>query len=379
MIQQNLALRQALMGSAPRMRKYLGNFSGGTPGSTSRIRLFNVGIITRLILRVVATVDIGTATATVSPKAPFNLINRLKVTDYDGTDRVNASGYQLWVWNSARQQTPYGYNNGSQTAVLTDPVVPTATGTSQNFEFLIEVPLAYNADNQMPDTPIDLRGALLAQTAVGEAWINIDWNSTLVSNGNADAVYNGAATTTVVQSSGTTFNVDVFQEYLLPQAIGGQVPLPMLDLMTVYEFAGALRSTDNINANAEKLINYPNVRSVLAWYGNFMNNGVMNAAPSDITRFRLIANGNNVLREYLPRDKLHQQRADYMIAHADLRAGTYFEQHRNRPIETALYGAIQMGVTPSVINGTTNTNWEIGFESFYTKGSTLPGLSQASG
>ena len=339
-MQQNFAMRAALLQSAPRMRKNLGNFSGGTVGSTTRIKLFNVGITTKIILDVIATFDIATAVATPSPKAPFNLINRIKLTDFDGTDRVNCSGYQLWEVQSARNRAPYGFNNGSQTSVLTSPLVPTAIGNGATMRFQIEIPLAYSET--------DLRGALLTQTAVGEAWVNIDWNAVLVSSGNADAVYNGGGTTAITNGA---FQVNVFQEYLLPQNVGGNVPIPALDLMTVYELAGALKSSDNIAVGQEKLFNYPNVRSVVGAYFNYVNNGVMNSAVTDIQKFRLIANGNNVLREYLPTDKLFEQRR-WMIEDADLRVGSYFEMHRERPIETALYGNVQYGITPATASAT---------------------------
>jgi hypothetical protein len=370
MMAQNAQLRAALLQSAPRMRKNLGTYPGGTLGGTTRVKLFNVGIITKLILDVSVNIDIGTAIATVSPKAPFNLINRIKVTDYDGTDRINCSGFQLWMLQCCRNQTPVGYNNESQTAVLTTPLVPTAVGANAPLRFLIEVPLAYNQAN-------DLRGALLAQTAVGEAYLNIDWNTVLVANGNADAVYNGAPTTTVAINAASSLTVTVIQEYLLPQAINGVVPIPPLDMLTVYEIAGAIRSSDNLAANQGKLINYPNVRSVIGLYFNYLNNGVMNPAMTDASRFRLIANGNNVLREYGPYDKLFDQRR-WMIADADLRPGAYFEMHRDKPIETALFGNVQFEFTPSAVTAG-NTNLELCFESFYTKGSMLPGMNQSSG
>lgn len=369
MIQQNQALRMALLQSAPRMRKNLGAFTiGGNPAGTTRIKLFNVGIVTKIVLDIVGSLDIATTIATPSPKAPFNLINRVKLTDYDSTDRVNCSGYQLWVLQCIRNQTAYGYNNESQTAVLTSPLVPTAIAAAQAIRFQLEIPLAFDAEK-------DLRGALLAQTAVGEAYVNIDWNSLLTSPANADAVYN-TATGTVVQTASTFFTVNVFQEYLMPQQVGGQVPMPVLDLMTVYEIAGAIRSSDNIANNQDKIINYPNLRSVIGFYANFINNGVMNSAVTDLTKFKLLANGNNVLREYLPTDKLFDQRR-WMIADCDLRVGTYFEMHRTKPIETALYGNVSYVFTPLSVSGS-NTNFEICFESFYTKGSQLPGLSQGS-
>lgn len=366
MMQNNLLMRQALLQSAPRMRKDLGTFTGGTPGNTTRVKLFNVGITTKLVLDIIATFDIGVAIATASPKAPWNLINRVKLTDFDGTDRCNLSGYQLWVLNSVRERTPFGFNNGSRTAVLTSPITPTAIGAGAIMRFQIEVPLAFDPER-------DLRGSLLTQTAVGEAWLSLDWNNLMVANGNADAVYNGAGTTTITNSA---FSVSVTQEYLLPQNVGGRVPMPALDLMTVYELAGALKSSDNLAAGQEKLLNYPNVREVIGAYFNYVNNGVMNSAVTDITRMKLIANGNNVLREYTPTGKLFDQRRR-MVEHADLVVGTYWEDHRTRPISTSLYGNIQYGITPLTMGGG-NSYIEVAFESFYTKGSALPGLTQGS-
>lgn len=364
LIQQNLQQRAALLQSAPKMEKILGTFSGGLPGGSTRIKLFNVGITTNLYLLVEAPVTIGTLAATLSPKAPYNLIDRVRVTDYDGTDRVNVSGYALWVLNSARRQTPAGLNNGALSDIVTLPSAPVATG-NQTVRFLIQVPICYDVNR-------DLRGALLTQTAVGEAYVTIDWNPQLYANGNADAVFNGAATTTVAITSGQSISTTVTQEYLLPQAVGGSVPMPMLDLMTVYEVAGTVRSSDNLSVGAEKLINYPNVRSVIGAYFNFINNGVMNPATTDIGKVRLIANGNNVLREYGPIQKLMDQR---YWCDGDLKPGTYFEMHREKPIETALFGNVQYGITPTAVSGT-NTNVEITFESFYTKGAVLPGMQQ---
>lgn len=372
-VSQNLGLRNALLATAPRMRKNLGVFtSNGAPAGTTRIKLFNVGITTRLVMVVRATYTIATAAVTLSPKAPWNMIQKVKLTDYDGTDRINASGYQLWVLNSVRGGAqPYGYNNTSAASVLAAPSAPVAIG-NQSAEFLIEVPLAFNPAS-------DLRGALLTQTSVGEAYLNIDWNSTFAAAANADAVFNTTGGGTVTN---VVITCQVFQEYLLPQAIqGGIVPIPTIDLMTVYEYAGALKSADNIAAGQEKLFNYPNVRSVIGAYFNFVNNGVMNVAGTDLSLLRLIANGNNVLREYGPDDKLFEQRIaganSGFAPMSDLRPGTYFELHRDLPIQTALYGNVQYGITPSAANGG-NQYFEVGFESFYTKGSTLPGLSQTS-
>ena len=251
---QNLALRNALLSTAPRMRKKLGTFteSSAPEGKTTRVKLFNVGIITKLLLKVVANVTIGTATAGASPKAPWNAIKQIKLVDFEGTDRVNCSGYQLWLLNSVRNRTPAFYNNEGKSIVSPYPKTPLAVATD-TIEFYVEVPVAYDPER-------DLRGAILAQTAVGEMFLNITWNDDFHQSGNDDGVYNGGATSTCVVNS---IAVDVYQDYLLPQSIGGQTPLPMLDLLTVYEINGNFRYTDNISNGQERLIPYPNVRSFL--------------------------------------------------------------------------------------------------------------------
>jgi hypothetical protein len=216
-----------------------------------------------------------------------------------------------------------------------------------------------------------LRGAIMCQTAVGEMYLNIDWISTLISNGDVDALYSGGATTTVVGQNASPITVTLWQDYLLPQAIGsrGQIPLPGVDLMTVYELNGNVKSSDNIAVGTEKLINYPNVRSVIGAYFNFVSAA---ALSSNVSQVRLIANGNNILMDNTGLSQLFYQR---MTLETDLVAGVYWRLHREHPIETALFGNVQVGVTPSVVGA--NPYWELAFESFYTKGQALPGIGQS--
>jgi hypothetical protein len=365
----NAMARQMLLSTGIRNKKKLPVQTSGV-GLTSRIKLFNVGVITKLTLDFSAAVTIGVATATASQKAPWNLINRIRVTDYDGTDRVNLSGYQLWVLNSIRKGFPYGLNNEAAAAVFTNPSVPTAVG-AQTVSGLIEIPIAFDVDSKVVQLQ-DLRGALLGQTAVGEAWLTIDWNPTLVSNGNVDALYSGAGTTTVVETTpGSSISATVWQDYILPQALpNGQLPLPMIDLLTVYELNGNQRSNDNIINGAERLFNFPNVRSVIGAYFNIVNNGAL-ASPTD--SFRLIANGNNILTEDNLRSQLLRQRLDL---NGDLgNLGTHWRLFRDHPIEIALFGNVQFGITPNV--ALTNPYVEQAWESFYTKGQALPGMGQA--
>lgn len=357
-MQQNLRMRDVLKQTSYRFRKDLGNVTGGTLGGTTRIKLYNVGLITRLLLRVSASLTIGTAVAVPSDKAPFNLISSIKLTDFDNVDRINCSGFQLFSVDCVRRRTYFGYNNEAAPQVFSNPTVPTAVATAA-LNFFIEVPLAY--DEQ------DLRGMLLAQTAVGEAYLAITWNTALITQNDDDAVYTGAATSTVVlEAGGTGINVNTWQDFIYPQNI---TAVPPLDVATVYELAGNVVSTDNLAAGAEKLISLPNVRTVIGTHFTYLFNNQM--SDTDVTKWRIIANGNNIILDETAFCRLFEQR---MWLNSDLREGAWFFVWRERPIETVLFGNVQIGFTPA--NADANSHLEICHESFYLKGLALPGLPQ---
>lgn len=371
--QANAQMRAALLSTAPRMRKDLGSYTGQA-GATTRIKLFNVGVVTKLQLDVSATLTIGATIGILSTKAPYNLIKRLQLTDYDGTNRISVSGFQLYILNSKRARAPFGLNNSAAvTAITANPATFTAIGNG-TIRFFMDVPVAFDVDNPIVQLQ-DLRGAILAQTAVGEMYLTIDWIDSLLTNGDDDALYKNATGTVVGNPTTNYISVNVWQEYLLPQALGGDgtIPLPGQDLMTVYELNGNLRSGDNLIVNTEKLINYPNVRSVVGAYVNYASANVL--AFGNVGRIRLLANGNNVLRDNTERSQVFNQRT-YMSFDADLVPGCFFLSHNDKPIETALFGNVQFGLTPTTVGA--NPYCEIMFESFYTKGAALPGLTQGS-
>lgn len=372
-VQANLALRSILLQTGIRNRKNIGTFVGAI-GQTQRIKLLNVGITTSLDLVVTLAVTIAVAIAVPSAKAPWNLINKIKITDYDQTDRIQLSGQQLYILNSVRRRQPFGFLNQpvGGTGIVTNPSTPTAIGNGV-IQFYISVPIALN-DNQWDGLAQDLTGAIYSQTGVGEFYLTIDWNPTLVSNGVIDAVYAGAGTTTVIVNAGVNAGpqVTVFQNYILPQPVQGMknLPIPLIDIMSVYELNGNLKTNDNFAINQERLINLPNVRRVLGVYLNFVNNNAYSA--TDLTLLRYIVNGNNVMKEWTQFAQIVEQR---LVCEGDLCAGCYFWSFRDHPIETAIYGNVQLGMTPNALAGVYYA--EIGYESVYTKGSALPGQYQA--
>lgn len=378
--QQNQVMRAMLMQSSPLMLKNLGSTTGAA-GQTSRIKLYNVGLITRLILRVDIGVTIGTAIATPSPANAFKALTRIKLTDFDGTDRINAAGFQLAQQMSLRNEMIgwAGYanvqanvNNAAGAAGLSsnfvNPVVPTAVA-SDTLSFYLDIPLAFDVRRG------DLRGMILAQTTVGELYLNVDVASALYTNGSDDYVYNGAATTTVAITS-VTFTV--WQEYFLPQESHGVVPYPQLDVLTVYELNGNLRSSDNLAANTEKLMSFPNVRQIIGVYASYYRNSILaggstaNTYTNDMQTLRIIANGNNILQERSVQTQYYEQRR---ILGTDAPRGVYLWDFRANPIQTALYGNMQAGFTPATAP-TGTTFLELLYESFYIKGAVLGGMSQ---
>lgn len=365
-IQQNMIARSQLLTGAPRLVKKTAS-GQGTAGQSTRIKLSNVGILTKLRLYITANLTIGVAVATPSAKAPYNLISRIRVTDYDNTDHVNCSGWQLFLINSVRKVQIYGVNNYSTTTVFTNPSIPTAIGAGV-LSFAMEVPLAFDVDNKIVQLQ-DLRGAIFSQTSVGDMYLTIDWITSLYTNGDVDALYSGGATTTVAGTTTTNYiNVDVYQHFIGPQSEN----LPVLDLNTVYELNGNVRSSDNIAVNSEKQIAVPNTRAIIGAYFTYVQATTMTTGK--IGTLRLIANSNAELMNESEFMRLLHMRE--LIGGGDVPAGNYFYKFLERPIETALYGNMFFGITPTVVGAT--PYFEIAYESFFTKGVAMSAIAQGS-
>jgi len=369
---RNLYLRTALLQTGLMQRKSLITVTGAL-AQTTRIKLFNVGILTSLRLLVSAPITIGTAIAVPSARAPWNLISRVRITDFDGTDRISLSGFQLYVLDCIRRRQPFGWNNQQAAVagagVVTNPSVPTAVGNG-TLSFMLDVPICIN-DNPWDGLNQDLTGAIYAQTGVGELYLNIDWASSLYINGNIDAVYSGAPTTTVVFNGVTGPSVQVFQNYIFPQRVEGSgVPLPPIDLASVYELSGAIRTADNIAVNSEKLISFPNLRRVIGAYANFYDNNTVSS--TNLNNLRVLVNASSTLYECSQLLQILEQR---LVLEGDIGSGIYFWNYRNKPIETAIFGNVQLGITPNAI--VANPFIEFMFESIYTKGAAVPGMNQS--
>ncbi len=370
--QSNMQARQVVLATAERMNQNIGTMNAqlnGTPASlngvaTMRQRLFNVGLITSLDLDVTVSLNITAATA-LAKRAPWNLFSAIRVKDFDGTDRINATGYQIWANRGIRTRLPHMLTYALNPPAVDDGqvyqlvVAPTAIGNNQTLKFRLRVPVCYDPEN-------DLTGALLAQATTGELYLECDLNPS-VFGVDEDGVYTtGAGTINSVA-------VRVVQNYLAPAGVGNQIVLPLLDVNTVYELNGSLMTNSDINANLEKLINIPNYRTVLSVMTEYVNGGVLNAG-TDLTQLRWLIGGNLPLRTYTPNDLVAEVRGHLGW---DLPEGTYYMSTRFKPIDTSLYGNVQIGITPNNVQAG-NTYMRPLIESFYPKGAVLSGLSQGS-
>jgi len=369
---QNLQARQMLLRSGTPMRKNLGIFGPFAAGQLASVQLNNVGILTSIDAVVTAEVTI-TALGVISQHGPFNFVRNVNMTDYTNQSRINISHTALEVILSAR------HRRVQNQAYLTDMVdtvatagggaslvqIPTAivAPVASNLRIPVHIPICY-------DPASDLRGAIMAQTIRGQQFISLQLptNAQLFS-ANDDAVYNAGA--------GTVANIyiQVFQNYIQPAMLGAATQLPLVDLATVYELNGQGVSTNNISVGQTKFIDYPNVRQVLSailQYNNGGGAGAGYAYGTDITSLSVEANSNTKLREYVGQDLLDRMRT---IFGGDSLAGLYYLDSRRNPINTQLYGQVQILLTPSVVNVVNAAYSTVSFESFYLKGTALPGIS----
>jgi len=366
--EQNLLMRQLLIRNSPLINKKLPTVTGAY-GGTTRVKLNNTGLLTRLFAHIKLPYNASVAPTSIGNKSVFAAVPKVQLIDFDGSTRINTSAYLLQVINSMRQrgsamltanlQSLAGWTSVSagESNDFREPAISLATG-AQTLEFILEIPIAAHVERG------DLRGMINAQFTSGDLQLAVDFASLLNGTTDDDFVFNGGTMTLGTPS------IDVYQEYYLPQAIQGVLPLPQEDLATVYEIGVFSRTTDNLAAGQEKLLNFPVIREVNAVALDFINNKLLGAgaAANDLSQFVVYANGNNILYQASRTFQCHKQR--YALAQ-DLPQGTYALDFSKGPISTAIFGNVQLAVVPQ---GTLTTPAvEVCFESIYAKGSTLSG------
>jgi len=370
---RNNAHANLLKRSSPIYRKALSPVTLTSLGQTARFKVINSGYLTGFYVTMDLTTVIGTATATLSPRSLYGAISRIRFTDFSQVDRLNLSGYQLFIRNSVNSYYTglagmtlipsagsTAIATGGVTSGFTNPNTTLTVGTNtQRLTFY--VPIAKDAQRG------DLRGMVNAESVEGEAYLNIELASLLYANASDEYVFNGAGTTTATLST-VTFNV--LQEFYYPQAVNGVLPKPVLDMKTVYELAGAQRTTDNLSSGADKVINLPNNRSIRRAYLNYQNNGILGGSSgNELSRLKFVVGGANYITDVTEQQQQFLQLQDQGVT---LPKGSYFFEF-DHGLETSSFGIAQLAVTPG---GTLTSPYiEMMFESLYTIGAPLSALA----
>lgn len=348
----NVQDRLELLRSGVRMRSLLGTYGPYSAGQIANIKLRNVGVITHLDVRVTATTTVSSA-LTASVLAPYNAVSKFSLTDYNTTERVSVPGWMLYFMNSMKNGRPY-MPTGQGSVDTQQALAPTAN--AQTLYANYEIPLAV-------DPHTDLSGAILAQTVVGEMFLNVTINANGVGS---DVMQNPYTAGT---GSLGSFYITVWQNYIQP----ANNRLPLIDLNTIYELAGMYQSTDNIVTNGTKYLDYPNVRSVLGHYFAFVDNNGLAVNGTDIAALNLIANGNTRMWE---RDPLLTRKAMRNKLGGDLPASLYHNDHRRNPVQTWIYSQVQNALTFGTVTGSPTPYIWYGYESLYLQQTPLPGIAQ---
>ena len=349
------------------MNQNLGTFGPYAPGARLYEKLTNVGVLTRMLFEVTATITNSSGAAiaiTPSPAAPWNLISWLKVKDFTGTEFINLTGLQLFNLNCIRLMKKAGFSMAFagdaaySVPVYSLPAFPTsvpANGTA-TVKFLISCPIAYAPNS-------DLTGAILMQSVTGQMYTEIIWNNSIF-GADDDSVYNSGVNANLT----TSINCEIVQEYRGVVSSGGNIVLPEIDLGTVYELNGTYKDTSGIVAGVAKKIPYSNFRTVLTKQLQFMNGGVL--AAGSVTNLQLVANSNQFYQTFTE-DQLAQRMREALGF--DITPGCYHFSTRDHPIETVLYGNIELWFQPSAVS-TGNTYIAQLEENFYPRGATLTSI-----
>jgi P3 major capsid protein len=361
-----------------------GNSQTPTLGQVYNIPVRNVGLIKRFVVQVSAVIGNATAgeTQTLSSFGMSNFFSNFTLTDLSNQQRVNTPGWHLAMIASAKRRKIFGnvgvLSNGTTTvaAGFSSPQITvfgfgnafqgTASSTQVSggqlmfaqslaaatggFVFAhFEVPVSYTDHN--------LAGGIFA--GVTSATMNLAFTV----NANMFAASGADATLALYQSSanpstatlGTT-KITVYQNIIDQVPIGqnGGPILPLLDLSTAYllnntAVSGVVQSQDNP-------IPYANFRSFYSTTVIFDNAGTLNAG-SDVTYFALqSANYTNIWKL----DPFTATLKARLILGNDPPKGTYYFDHRSKPINTVQYGNMQLIINPSSVS--TGASFLVGFE-----------------
>jgi len=395
MEQQDQLATQLILSQQKLRKKSLGTFTL-RPGETTSIKMANVGLLVGLeyIVRAVGTAATTGAMTNQGNMAAFNLLNRVQFVDIDSTTRHNATPFEIWLANSININKLQGVNHYAP--LNADADVPVA-GTSIAPNITSTVADAFSASfyQTLPlclHTQGDLRGAVNLQSVLGDAYLQVTANSlsgifSVASVVNDETVWlTDAASISALAPVFTTFEIEVIQQFYTiesyPLQGGNFIALPPISSRTVYAIEGAVKTSDNMSANGEKQISFPNNRNIRNAIFTYFNNGLLGGSHSyvipydtmpatNVQRIKFLTGAGDYVEDSSSQLWLASQQDQYNL---DLGAGVYLMDFRRSPASSSVFGTMQA----VFILGSTVTNAKFGvcYESHYLKGAALSNVTQ---
>jgi hypothetical protein len=376
--QQNIMARQAVIRQAVDMwlpifsRQYTSGNNQG-PGFIENVPLRNVGLIKRLLIKIVGHIS-HTVVVNRTANGISNFLSNVTMTDLSNQTRINTSGWHLSAVSSAKRRRAFGAamhldppsayqlgldatlqaNNpmgfGNVTDAIFAPISLTATELPTfPFQMFYEIPFSY--------TDHDLRGAIYANVTNATMNLQFTVNPQLFTVTGAANVQRGiysAATPPVL----TDFAVTIYQNFLdqLPIAQQGGPVLPLLDLSTAYLLNNT--AVSGVVVNQDNPIPFANFRDFLSFMMIY-DDPAEYAGTGGINYLALqSANYTNIFRV----DPVTNFLLSRLIIADDFPLGTFYFDFRHKPISTIQYGNMEMIVNPNTVTNS-STAMLAGFES----------------
>lgn len=359
--QYNAAARSAILAKGVDMLQQIyGQAINPANQSVINVQPQPVGLVKGFFIELIGTIqNTGTATTTLTPFGAANAIKSVQYNDLNNNVRVQTTGWHLALLDAARQgfgfggnynpNLPLGMGNANNYAIQTSGAT-IANAANTPFRFTWYLPLAYAAD--------DFRGAIYSAVTSATQNIQITLNTapgTLLGDP-TQFVYAGGATTAATWLG--NIQVNIYQSYMdqLPRNEQNAVILPITDLATIYEIKNT--TVTGMVANSEYGIPYANYRDFLSTFVTYDQNGTLNPG-TDINYWAIQAANLTNFKKISPGIAALLARQTFM---GDLPGGTYYFDHRKKPLNTIIWGNTQLVLNAS--SAAAQSSVLVGYEAF---------------
>lgn len=318
------------------------------PGTVLTAQLRNVGLVKRLIVKLAGTITPhATNNNVLTALGLANFVSNVTFTDLANNQRINTAGWHLVATSTAKRRrvwgaaftsdTPFGYGNNFN--VITTQATLTAGGGAQAYTVFFEIPFVRNDH--------DLRGMILGAVATATMQLQVTINPSMFVATGTDATLAMYQSVAAGLATLTTTTWQVYQNYLdqYPRQQNGAPILPPLDIGTAYVLNSTVSGLPV--ANQDNSFPFVNQRQFLSTIAIYDNQSVLGIG-ADINSWKLAsANFTNILFT----DPVMQALIGRVRIGDDFPKGTYFFDFNDRPIDTSVFGNMQLILNPVTVGG----------------------------